>query len=101
MDLALSDNGLNPPYPYNFLEVISLIGCAIALVGLGERAENHSFTIVMLLEETYDLLIWSLPFIICQPGLGGKDKRGSLTFFSQLGSQVGAPAEYRALGGAT
>ena len=55
------------------------MGCAIAFGWLGKRAENHSFIIVVLLQEMHDLLIWSLTFINCYLGLSGKDDRDSLT----------------------
>ena len=38
------------------------------------------FAIVMLLQETHDLLIWSLTFIISHLGLNGKDEGASSLF---------------------
>ena len=38
------------------------------------------FAIVMLLQETHDLLIWSLTFIISYLGLSGKDEGASSLF---------------------
>lgn len=60
------------------------MGC----VELGKRVQNHLFTTVILLQEMYDLFIWSLIIIISYLGLSGRGDRGSLTFLARPGYHV-------------